>query len=164
MGENNHLTKLDCDLSIELQSFLNTNKEQTILTPQELTTYWHSFRGHFPNNLANFKLSINSLKRLRDKCFSQTRPRPGDPFSLQLCTTYSAPRQQDHLYVKLCKLNNKDNNGDYFFNYIRSSNDEKEIYKYLHISKNEMIKSFVNYSIKHTVFRLINITNNDNTN
>jgi hypothetical protein len=54
MGENNHLTKLDCDLLIELLSFLNTNKEQTILTPEELTTYWHSFRGHFPNNLANF--------------------------------------------------------------------------------------------------------------
>jgi hypothetical protein len=164
MGENNHLTKLDCDLLIELQSFLNTNKEQTILTPQELRSYWHSFRGNFPNNLANFKLSINSCKRLRDKCLSQTRPQPGDPFGLQLCTTYSAPRQQDHLNVKRCKLNNQDNNGDYFFNYIRSSNDEKEIYKYLQISKNEMIKSFVNYSITHTVFRLINITNDDNTN
>jgi hypothetical protein len=161
MESTNHMTSADIEKLNELKSFLNTNKNQDILTVSELVTYWHSFRGRFSENLANFKLSINSLKCLRDKCLAQTRPQPGDPFGLQLCTTYSAPRQQDHLNVKRCKVATDEGNKNSFFNYIRSDNDEKEIYNYLRISKNEMIKSFVNYAITHTIFRLINVRNEE---
>jgi hypothetical protein len=63
--------------------------------------------------------------------------------------------------VKRCKVATDEGNKNSFFNYIRSDNDEKEIYNYLRISKNEMIKSFVNYAITHTIFRLINVRNEE---
>lgn len=139
----------------ELQQFLFNNAHQKILNERELITFWHSLRSNYNVNCVK-RLSINSLNRIRS-VLQQTRPQPGDPFGLQLSADFTGPRQQNNLNAKRYKvIRDSDNNS--FFDYTKSKIDELQIVKYLNITKNEMMKSFVTYPITHTVIRFPTIT------